>query len=67
MKKKTDQPLTKLADAAFKKAARKVMELAETTGTPVIVWEEDDIKEVQPRKTRAARTKRNGRAGQRHA
>ena len=61
MKKKTDPPLTKLADAAFKKAARKVIERAERTGTPVIVWKDENIKELEPRKTRTAR-KRNGHA-----
>lgn len=63
MKKKTDQPLTKLADAAFQQAARKVIELAERTGTPVIVWKDENVKEVEPRKSRSARTKRNGHAG----
>ena len=57
MKKKTDQPLTKLADAAFQQAARKVIERAEASGTPVIVWKDDEVKEVEPRKTRTARKK----------
>ena len=37
MKKPTDLPLTKLADAAFHQAAQKVIERAEESGTPVIV------------------------------
>ena len=41
--------MTKLADAAFEQAARKVIERAEQTGTPVIVWEDDAIKELEPR------------------
>lgn len=48
MKKTNKQPLTKLADAAFEQAAQKVIERAEESGTPVIVWEEDAVKEVEP-------------------
>ncbi len=48
MTKKNDHPLTKLADAAFKQAARKVIERAKQTGTPVIVWEDGAVKEVDP-------------------
>lgn len=48
MKKTTKQPLTKLADAAFEQAAQKVVKRAEESGTPVIVWEEDAVKEVAP-------------------
>ena len=48
MKKKTDPPLTKLADAAFKKAARKVIERAERTGTPVIVWKDENVNALVP-------------------
>jgi hypothetical protein len=50
MKKSTEQPLTKLADAAFEQAAQKVIERAEESGTPVIVWEGESVKEVEPRK-----------------
>jgi hypothetical protein len=62
MKKKFDQPLTRLADAAFQQAARRVIERAEETGTPVIVWEHEALTEVEPRETPAARAKRNRRA-----
>lgn len=47
MKKRSDQPLTKLADAAFEQAARKVIELAKATGTPVIVWKDAAVREVE--------------------
>lgn len=50
MKKSTEQPLTKLADAAFEQAAKKVIERAKESGTPVIVWEDESVKEVEPRK-----------------
>ena len=45
MKKVTEQPLTKLANAAFRQAARKVIQRAEESGTPVIVWEEGRVQE----------------------
>ncbi len=60
MKKAPDQPLQELADAAFKKAAKKVIEQAAESGTPVIVWENDAIQAVEPRKAQAPRTKKNG-------
>ena len=64
MKKPTDQPLTKLADAAFQQAAKKVIKRAKESGTPVIVWEHGSIKEVDPRKLRKSKTKSNGRAAE---
>lgn len=48
MTKPIDQSLTQLADAAFEQAARKVIERARQTGTPVIVWEDGAVKEVHP-------------------
>ncbi len=48
MKKTPDLSLTELADAAFEQVARKVIERARQTGTPVIVWEDGAVKEVQP-------------------
>jgi len=62
VRKKTDQSLTKLADAAIQQAARKVVEHVKESGTPVIVWDNEEVKKVEPRKTRTARTKRNGHA-----
>lgn len=56
MKKTIDQPLMKLADAVFEQAAQKVIELARQTGTSVIVWEDEDVKEVKPRKAPKARS-----------
>lgn len=50
MKKSTEQPLTKLANAAFEQVAKKVIERAKESGTPVIVWEDESVKEVEPRK-----------------
>lgn len=48
MTKTINHSLTKLADAAFEQAARKVIERARQTGTPVIVWEDGAVKEVPP-------------------
>jgi hypothetical protein len=58
MKKTTDSPLTKLADAAFKRVARKVDEHAESTGTPVIVWENNRIQKLKPRVKPSPRNRR---------
>lgn len=55
MKKITDETLTKLAEAAFEQASRKVVERAEQSGTPVIVWENEGVKEVEPRKIHRTR------------
>lgn len=46
--RKSRQELTELADAAFRQAAKQVIELARRTGTPVILWEDGKIKEVAP-------------------
>ncbi|MEZ6143199.1 MAG: hypothetical protein R3B84_21755 [Zavarzinella sp.] len=35
-------------DAAFLQASRKVVERAINTGTPVIIWEDGALKEVDP-------------------
>lgn len=50
MKKSNEKSLTKLADAAFKQAAQKVIERAVASGTPVIVWKNGAIQEVEPGK-----------------
>jgi hypothetical protein len=52
MKKVTDDSLTKLADAAFEQAARKVVARAVDSGTPVIVCVNDKMKVVAPRAVR---------------
>lgn len=40
------QTLSEKAEAAFKQAARKVVERARQTGTPILLWEDGRIKEV---------------------
>lgn len=56
-KKTMESPLTKLAEAAFKRAARKVLERAESTGTPVIVWENNQIQKLKPQAKRSTRNR----------
>lgn len=55
MKKRTEQGLTELANAAFEKAAQKVIQRAENSGTPVIVCVENEVQAVQPQLLRNAR------------
>jgi hypothetical protein len=58
MKKPTESPLTKLAEAAFREAAKKVIKRAKESGTPVIIWEDEKIKKVEPRNIRKTRKKK---------
>jgi len=38
--------LSELVDAAFRKSAGTVIQVAKQTGTPIVVWENDRIKEI---------------------
>jgi hypothetical protein len=58
MKKPTEDPLTKLADAAFRQAAKKVVKRAIESGTPVIIWEGGEVKKVDPRTIKLGRRKK---------
>ncbi len=52
-------------DGAILQAADKVLERAKQTGTPVIIWEDDQIKEVPPEELELKipeKTQRDGRA-----
>lgn len=64
MKKTSDQRLMKLADAAFQQAAQKVIERAQQSGTPVIVWEDEAGKEMEPPQERVFRTTHQASANQ---
>ncbi len=44
--KRDEMPLSSKADAAFWQAARKVIQRARQTNTPVVIWEENHIKEI---------------------
>jgi len=45
-KRIADMSLGEKADAAFRRAMKKVIQRAKDTGTPVIVWEDGAIKEI---------------------
>lgn len=45
--------MRKLAEAAMLHAMRDVADLAERTGTPVIVWEDGRVKRLTPQEARA--------------
>jgi hypothetical protein len=62
MKKPANRGLTKLADAAFEQAARKVLERAEKSGTPVIICVNQEMKAVEPRAVRNELERANGGA-----
>ncbi len=53
--------LTKLADAAFRQAAKKVIQRAKETGTSLIVWENGEVKEMDPRKAEKPRKPKAGK------
>lgn len=63
MKKPPEQSLTKLADEAFRQAALTVIKRAEETGTPVIVWENNRVTKLEPRKKKSKAKIRAKRAG----
>lgn len=48
MNQPTDRSMLELAQAAFEQAARKVIERARQTGTPVILWEDGAIVRRSP-------------------
>jgi hypothetical protein len=43
---KDNMTLTEKADAAFRQAARKIIQQARQTDTPIIVWENGHIKTI---------------------
>ncbi len=45
-KKGKEISLTLKVDAAFRQAVRKVIQQAKQTNTPVVIWEENRIKEI---------------------
>ena len=66
MTKKRRRSLSELVDAAFQRAAIRVLERAKQTGTPVIIWDEGRIKEVpywflEPAIMASARKKKQAR------
>ncbi len=65
-KKDPESDLTRLADAAFRQAAKKVIQRALNSWTPVIIWEKGQIKKVDPR-TLLATGKRRQMRGKRES
>jgi hypothetical protein len=68
MKKRVNEGLTKLADAAFQRVAQRVIKRAENSGTPVIVYMNDEVKAVEPRavqngRKQARQARRSGQRG----
>lgn len=53
MAERPEHPLAKLANAAFVQVTWKVIERAEQTGTPVIVWENGRVTKLDPETVRA--------------
>lgn len=54
--------MTKLADAAFEQAAHNAIERAKQTGTPLILWVDGAVKEVDPRDIPRIRKRRGRRS-----
>jgi hypothetical protein len=62
VKKKTlEQSMTELAEAAFKQAAKKILKRALDTGTPLILWANGEVMEVDPRTVQANGRRRRPR------
>jgi hypothetical protein len=59
MKKSTEDRLTKLADAAFRQAAKKIIKRAKESGPPVVIWEDGEVKRVDARTIKMRRRKKN--------
>jgi hypothetical protein len=58
--KRRNEGLTSKADAAFRQAARKVIQIARQTGTPIIVWEDGHVKKIPPDEVEATRLAMEG-------
>ena len=50
MNENRNRSLTELAEAAFRQMAEKVVERAKASGTPLVLWEDGKVKEVDPSK-----------------
>lgn len=50
-----DTLIVERVDAAFLLAARKVIQVALQTGTPIVVWEEGHVKEISAERAEAMR------------
>jgi hypothetical protein len=57
MKAIRNRSFTKLVEAASRQVAEKVIERAKASGTPLIVWVDGKVKEVDPHKWNKGRRK----------
>ena len=57
MKAIPNRSFTKLIEAASRQVAEKVIERAKASGTPVIIWVDGKVKEVDPSKWSKGRRK----------
>lgn len=48
MNEQDPEDLTAMAEAAFRQAAIEVIRTAKRTGTPVIIWEDGQIRKIPP-------------------
>ena len=44
----TEGSLSEKADAAFERVVKKVLERARQTGTPVVLWQDEQVKLIPP-------------------
>ncbi len=58
MEKPTENPLAKLVEAALRQVAKKVVKRAKESGTPVIIWEDGEVKRIEPRNIRKTRKRK---------
>jgi hypothetical protein len=65
MNKGRNGSLSKLLDAAFERAAVRVIQRAKQTGTPVILWEEGVVKVVSHQALESATMGKKNRARRR--
>jgi len=61
MKKRAEKDLGKLARAAFREAAKTVVDRAIASGTPVILWINGEVCEVDPKTIQLGRKRRPNR------
>lgn len=49
----SESSLTRLADAAFRQAAAKVVLRASQSATPIILWDRDEIRSIPPEEAKS--------------
>lgn len=59
--------LSEKADAAFRQASAKVVQRAKQTGTPVVVWDEGHVKELETEQLETSGTDQKTKDAKRQA